>query len=180
MADNVEQSLPPLPEHLPEHVQEEEEGVQEMENPIPAEIRVEILQNEEEFYDEWIAKLEHHIKVNTYLSIICKVLYRVILIPTMILSFIFGASGTMSATSSEKILDLQNIFLLVVGILTTLLNLTKLEKRAAKHKIKYRDFDTLLDSVKKQKINYKRPDICKNFDDFFKIVRKEFNRIDGI
>ena len=145
---------------------------------VSPEIQMEILNDEEEFYEDWIKKLSSKARFCEKCAMIFKLLHSLILIPSMILSFIFGSSGLTSSSTMNS--NIQSIFLIISGILTAIIKFTKLEKKAAKFKIKYENYDSLLQVVEKQKIFCKRPDICQKFDEFFVSVQKEYNRIENI
>jgi hypothetical protein len=144
-------------------------------DPLDTNVRVSIdadtLQSEEAFYEEWIAKLKVDISYQRRMCLFCGILYKMIMIPTMILSYLFGITNT-------HIDAYRGILLVVIGGLTTFINFTKLEKRSQKHKIKRNDFNTLLQDVEKRKIFYKQT--AEDFGTFFTNVQKEYLRIVNI
>jgi low temperature requirement protein LtrA len=79
---------------------------------------------------------------------LCKYSYTSIFLPIMILSYIFGSAGlAMKTNENSAISTAQNYILLVVGILTTILKIAKLEKRAKIHKQKYGAFIKFNNSI---------------------------------
>ena len=77
-----------------------------------------------------------------------KTVHILLLVATMILSYVSGASGL--ATDLDAVRDAQSYILLVVGVLSTLLKLGKLEKRSLLHKNLHLSYTTFVNKIEVQ------------------------------
>ena len=82
---------------------------------------------------------------------VCKYLHMIILIITMISSYIFGSSGIIIIQKEDdNISAIQSYVLLIMGLLITFLKVAQLEKRAEKHKKFAREYGNFCKKIELQ------------------------------
>lgn len=78
--------------------------------------------------DECLTIAVRHLRI----SRVCKYIYISLILPSMILSYVFGTTGL--TTTTNEYATIQGYVLLAVGLLSTILKFGKFEKRAESYK----------------------------------------------